>query len=68
MRWSRVRVVENELMWVDHVSGDGIWAIAQGHNEQEKREGKPWALLYERKRAIAYFATVEEAKKYAEDF
>lgn len=67
MRWSRVRVVDRDVIWLDYVSDDGTWRIAMGHNELERKAGKPWALLLNQKKAIEYFAELADAKKYAED-
>jgi hypothetical protein len=63
LRWSRVRVVERERRYTDHVAG--LYRIAEGYDERERRAGLRWALFH-RDRFVGLFPSVALARSAAE--
>ena len=69
MSWKKTSVKDNGF-WTDHYSEDGRLLIAQGHDEYERKEGRPYGLFdisndkhWER---LGFFPTLDDAKKAAE--
>ena len=53
----------------DWTSASGAWKAAKGHNEEQRREGKPWTLFQRGERGAWWdtgnFRTLAEAKAFA---
>ena len=67
MQWERHLVEERGRMWTDYISSCGKWTCAQGHGSNSD---PPWSLFRMengKPRWVAYYATLTEAKKAAED-
>lgn len=66
--WIKKAVKDNGGFWTDHVSDTGKFIIAQGYNEWEKKQGKPWVLFDCTKdnswKVLGYYVSVDEAKSY----
>lgn len=66
--WNKKSVVDNGGFWTDYLEEDKKLLIAQGYNEFEKKQGKPWALFDISKdnawNLLGFFPSVEEAQKH----
>ncbi len=73
MKWHKYKhdpVGLGAKKFTDWHSDCGDFVCAQGLSEYERKQGKPWALLYRssaRMIMIACFAELEEAQAAAED-
>ncbi len=60
-------IKDTKGFWTDFYTEDGNYLIAQGYNELEKAEGKPWALIKivsdTKWSTLGYFKTTAEAAK-----
>lgn len=59
--WTRTLAVDGYHDWI---SADGQWKAAEGHNEEARRDGKPWTLFRRSERGA--WRRVQECKTLAE--
>lgn len=60
-------IKDTKGFWTDYYTEDEKYLIAQGYNELEKAEGKPWALIKiisdTKWDTLGYFKSKDEAAK-----
>jgi hypothetical protein len=67
MEWDKIFEEERGRMWTDYVSSCRRWKCAQGHGSNTD---PPWSLfriVNGKDKWVAYYATLAEAKKAAEE-
>lgn len=66
MSWTKKSVRDSGGFWTDHMSDNGQFIIAQGYEEWERKQGRPWALFDCSKdsawKILGYFTDLDEAK------
>lgn len=69
MKW-KSKSVSDRGLWIDYYSEDGRLLIAQGYDEFERREGRPYGLFDisddRHWKVLGFFRSLDEAKKAAE--
>jgi hypothetical protein len=70
MNWLKKAMKDSGGFWTDHISDNGQFIIAQGYDEWERTQGKPWGLFdcsnKDLWKILSYFSTADDAKAYAE--
>jgi len=66
MNWNKKSVRDKGGFWTDHITDNGQFIIAQGYEEWERKQGRPWALFDCSKdsswKILGYFNGLDDAK------